>query len=68
MRRTTGAWERSFEETNSSGKKQKPPLRERIHWPENRRPLYWFLLAFVVLVVIVVLAGWLPRHCARQGD
>jgi multidrug efflux pump subunit AcrA (membrane-fusion protein) len=53
---------RSFEETNVSGKKHKPPLSERIPVPENRRPLYWFLIAFVVLVVVVVLAGWLPRH------
>jgi multidrug efflux pump subunit AcrA (membrane-fusion protein) len=50
-----------FEETNSSRKKQMPPLRERIHWPENRKPLYWFLIAFVVLLVIALLVGGLPR-------
>ena len=50
---------KSFVETNSSKKKKKT---ERVHKKENRRPLYWFLVAFLVLVVIVVLAGWLPRH------
>ncbi|MGA7155213.1 MAG: efflux RND transporter periplasmic adaptor subunit [Acidobacteriaceae bacterium] len=59
---------KNFEETNSSRRrKETPPLGERIHWPENRRPLYWFLFAFFLLVVIVVLAGWLPRH-ARDKE
>ncbi len=53
---------REFEKTNSSRKKHHgPPLKERIHWPENRRPLYWFLIAFVILVVLGLLAGGLPR-------
>lgn len=52
---------RGFEETNSSRKKHATPLKERMHWPENRRPLYWFLIGFVVLLVIVVLVGGLPR-------
>jgi multidrug efflux pump subunit AcrA (membrane-fusion protein) len=52
-----------FEETNSSrADRHHEPLKERIHWPENRRPLYWFLIAFAILLVIVVLAGGLPRH------
>jgi multidrug efflux pump subunit AcrA (membrane-fusion protein) len=50
-----------FEETNSTHTKHGPPLKERIHWPENRKPLYWFLIAFVILVVLAVLAGGLPR-------
>jgi multidrug efflux pump subunit AcrA (membrane-fusion protein) len=57
----------SFEETQFSGRKRKPPLYEQVHEPENRRPLYLFLLAFVILVVIVTLAGWLPRHF-RDND
>jgi multidrug efflux pump subunit AcrA (membrane-fusion protein) len=52
---------KSFEESNSSGKRPKPPLRERVHVPKNRKPLYWFLFAFFVLVVIVLLVGGLPR-------
>jgi multidrug efflux pump subunit AcrA (membrane-fusion protein) len=55
-----------YEETNSSGTKHGPPLKERIHWPENRRPLYWFLIAFAILVAIVVLAGGLPRHFRNE--
>ena len=51
-----------FEETNSSrAKRPHEPLKERIHWPENRRPLYLFLIAFVILVVLALLAGGLPR-------
>ena len=53
---------KNFEESNFSGRKHKPPMRERVHMPANRKPLYWFLLAFAILVVLVVLAGWLPRH------
>ena len=30
---------KEFEETNSTHKKHMPPLKERIHWPENRKPL-----------------------------
>ena len=52
---------KGFEETNSSRKKHAPPLKERIHWPENRKPLYLFLIAFVILVVVALLAGGLPR-------
>ena len=56
-----GGWAGNFEETNSTRKKHTPPLKERIHWPENRKPLYWFLIAFVILVVVALLAGGLPR-------
>ncbi len=52
---------KEFAETNSSHKHHGPPLKERIHWPENRKPLYWFLVAFVILLVLAVLAGGLPR-------
>jgi multidrug efflux pump subunit AcrA (membrane-fusion protein) len=52
-----------FEETNSSRARQPhEPLKERIHWPENRKPLYLFLIAFAILVVLALLAGGLPRH------
>jgi multidrug efflux pump subunit AcrA (membrane-fusion protein) len=54
---------KEFAETNASrAKHEHPPLKERIHWPEDRRPLYWFLIAFAILVAIVVLAGGLPRY------
>jgi multidrug efflux pump subunit AcrA (membrane-fusion protein) len=57
---------RNFEESNFSGKKHHTPPKEGIHTPTNRRPLYWFLLAFAVIFVLVVIAGWLPRH--RQNE
>jgi multidrug efflux pump subunit AcrA (membrane-fusion protein) len=53
---------RSFEETNSSAKKKKPPVAERVHKPESRRPLYLFILAFLILFVLIVVAGWLMRR------
>jgi multidrug efflux pump subunit AcrA (membrane-fusion protein) len=58
---------RSFEESNSSGKKHRRPLAERAHEPKNRKPLYIFLLCFVVLFAIMLLIGWLPRH-VRDKD
>jgi multidrug efflux pump subunit AcrA (membrane-fusion protein) len=60
---------KSFEETNSSRKKKKPPIAGRIHKPANRRPLWIFLICFLLLFLLVVLAGWLPRHFRdRQID
>jgi multidrug efflux pump subunit AcrA (membrane-fusion protein) len=58
---------RSFEESNFSGKKHRKPLTEIVHKPKNRKPLYIFLLCFVVLFALVLLIGWLPRH-ARDKD
>jgi multidrug efflux pump subunit AcrA (membrane-fusion protein) len=52
---------RNFEESNFSGKKHHTPLTEKVHLPKNRKVLWWFLIGFVVLFVIVVLAGALPR-------
>jgi multidrug efflux pump subunit AcrA (membrane-fusion protein) len=52
---------RNFEESNFSGKKHHTPLTERVHAPKNRKPLYWFLAAFAVLLIIVVLVGVLER-------
>ncbi len=56
---------RSFEETESSRKK--PPLKERVHLPHapqgrSRRVFWLVLLAAAILFVIVLFAGWLPRH------
>ncbi|HEY4009582.1 MAG TPA: efflux RND transporter periplasmic adaptor subunit [Acidobacteriaceae bacterium] len=53
---------KSFEETNSSRKKKKPHVGERVHKPANRRKLWIFLIAFAVLFLVVLLVGWLPRH------
>lgn len=53
---------KSFEETNSSRKRKKPPITERVHKPANRSKLWMFLVAFAVFFLIVLIAGWLPRH------
>jgi multidrug efflux pump subunit AcrA (membrane-fusion protein) len=58
---------KSFEDTSSSRKKQPRP-QPHIHKPESRKVLYISLLAFAVLFVIVVLAGWLPRHFRDRNN
>ncbi len=58
----------NFEDSNFSGKKHKEPLKERIHKPENRKPLYIFLLCFAVLFIIVLVAGLLPRILRDRGN
>jgi multidrug efflux pump subunit AcrA (membrane-fusion protein) len=58
---------KAFIETNSSKKKKKPVVAERVHKPASRRPLYLFLLAFFALFAIVVLIGWLSRHGDRKA-
>lgn len=58
---------KSFEETNSSRKRKKPPVSERSHKPADRRKLWIFLIAFVLFFLIVLIAGWLPRH-SRHRD
>src|SRR5580698_5169228 len=50
----------NFEETNSSGKRKKSPVRAQP--PTNRRNIAIFLVGFLLLFLIVVIAGWLPRH------
>ena len=64
---------RSFEETESSRKK--PPLKDRVHLPhapqnpKTRRAFWLFLLGALVLFVLVLLIGWLPRHRTdKQND
>ncbi|MFC6645720.1 efflux RND transporter periplasmic adaptor subunit [Granulicella cerasi] len=51
----------NFEDANSSAKKHHKPLREEIHPPKNRRPLYVGIFLFVVLFLIVLLIGGIPR-------
>ena len=53
---------KSFEETNSSGKRKKSPDGARTKSPTDRRKLTIFLISFLVLFLIVLFAGWLPRH------
>ena len=63
---------RSFEETESSRKK--PPLKDRVHLPHapqnprSRRVFWLVLLAAAILFVVVLLAGWLPRHATDKHN
>src|ERR1700761_7216900 len=53
---------KSFEETNSSGKRKKLPGVARTKPPTDRRKIAVFLIVFLLLFLIVVIAGWLPRY------
>src|ERR1700761_2336825 len=53
---------KSFEESNSSGKRKKSRDGVRTSPPTDRRKLAIFLIAFLLLFLIVLLVGWLPRH------
>lgn len=53
---------KSFEETNSSRKRKKSVSSARAQRPVDRRKIAIFLIAFFLLFLIVVIAGWLPRH------
>ncbi len=53
---------KSFEETNFSGKKHKPPLPERVHKPRSWRPAIIVAVCILLLALIGGLAGYLPRH------
>jgi multidrug efflux pump subunit AcrA (membrane-fusion protein) len=52
---------KSFEETNSSRKK-KPHVSHAAKKEQSRRILWFSLFAFVLLFLLVMLVGWLPRH------
>ncbi len=58
---------RSFEEMNFSGKKEKPPLKERVHAPKNRKPLYWILAGILIFVVAALLFGYIMRRADNDA-
>lgn len=53
---------KSFEDTNSSRKRKKPSAEVRTQPRTDRRKIAIFLIAFFLLFLIVVIAGWLPRR------
>jgi multidrug efflux pump subunit AcrA (membrane-fusion protein) len=53
---------KNFEESQYSGKKHRTPLTERVHAPKNRKPLYLFIVAILILFALVLLFGWLMRR------
>ena len=52
---------RAFEAANFSGKKQRPPVAERVHKPRNWRPVLIIVGVILLLVLIGGLLGSLPR-------
>jgi multidrug efflux pump subunit AcrA (membrane-fusion protein) len=52
---------KSFEETNFSGKKKSHASHAQKR-EQSRRILWISVIAFVLLFLIVILVGWLPRH------
>lgn len=52
----------SFTEAESSAKKHRRPVKEVVHPPANRKPLWIGLAVFALIFLVVVLVGWLPRH------
>lgn len=63
---------RSFEESESS--RRKPPLKDRLHMPHppqeprTRRVFWLVLLGALVVMIIALLVGWLPRHKTDQQN
>src|SRR6201996_8191569 len=53
---------KSFVETNSSGKRKKSLDGARTKPPTDRRKIAIFVIAFLLLFLIVLFVGWLPRH------
>jgi multidrug efflux pump subunit AcrA (membrane-fusion protein) len=47
---------------------KRSPTADLPHKPKNRRILYLSLVVFAVLFVIVLLAGWLPRHFRNKDN
>ena len=56
----------AFEETNSSAKHHHRPVKEVVAEPfrkaKSNGVLVWSLVAAVVLFLLILLLGWLPRH------
>ena len=63
---------RSFEETNSSAKKHHRPVKEAVAAPfrgaRSNKVLYWILGAVVLIAVIALIVGAIPRHNRDKGD
>ena len=57
---------RSFEQTNSSAKKHHRPIKETVEAPfkkaRSNKILYWILAGVVIVFLIILIAGAIPRH------
>jgi multidrug efflux pump subunit AcrA (membrane-fusion protein) len=61
---------KSFEQTNSSAKKHHRPVKdvvsEPFKKPQSRKVLYWIVAAVVVLMVIALIVGIIPRLTTKR--
>jgi multidrug efflux pump subunit AcrA (membrane-fusion protein) len=61
---------KEFAETNSSAKKPHRPVGEAVSEPfkkpKNKKILFWVILAIVLLFLLILLLGWIPRHKRSQ--
>jgi len=61
---------KDFEKTNSSAKKHHRPVgqivTEPFKKPKNKRVLFWVIAAIVVVFLLILFFGWLPRHARHQ--
>ena len=59
-----------FEKTNSSAKKHHRPVGEVVtepfKKPKNKKILFWVIAAVVVLFLLILVLGWIPRHERKQ--
>ena len=59
-----------FEETNSSAKKQHRPVGQAIaepfKKPKNKKVLFWVVVAVVVVFLLILFLGWIPRHARKK--
>ncbi len=57
---------KSFEETNSSAKKHHRPIKDVVAGPfrknESRKVLYWIVGSVLVIFLLILFLGWIPRH------
>jgi multidrug efflux pump subunit AcrA (membrane-fusion protein) len=53
---------KSFEETNSSARKRHKSPRDVIKKPKSRKTLYLILTGVVIVFLIILVAGAIPRH------
>ncbi len=53
---------KSFEESNFSGKHEKPPLKDRVHAPENKGTVVRVVVIALIVFALLALVGWFFHH------
>jgi multidrug efflux pump subunit AcrA (membrane-fusion protein) len=61
---------REFESSNSSAKKHHRPVKavvaEPFTKPKNKRALFWVLATIVIVFLLILFFGWLPRQARHK--